>query len=74
LSIITIPVYLEYGGSPDKAVRLAFTAEIDSYLKQASKYTKGESKITFADIEDSLIIVTNTFSTIRLMKTRQKNQ
>jgi DNA gyrase subunit B len=55
--------YLEYGGSPDRAARTAFTAEIDSYLKQNAKYSKGESKITFADIEDSIIVVTNTFST-----------
>ncbi|MBQ4250250.1 MAG: DNA topoisomerase [Clostridia bacterium] len=55
--------WLEYGGSPDKAVRSAFVAEIDAYLKQNGKYNKSEQKIGFQDIEDSLICVTNTFST-----------
>ena len=55
--------YLEHGGSPDKAVRSAFVAEIDKYLKSNSKYTKNESKINFTDIEDCLVLVTNSFST-----------
>ncbi|MFI3116251.1 MAG: toprim domain-containing protein [Clostridia bacterium] len=55
--------WLEYGGSPDKAVRLSFLSSIDSYLKTNGKYQKNESKITFADVLDSLIIVTNCFST-----------
>ena len=55
--------YLEHGGSPDKAVRSAFLYGIDRYLKSAGKYNKNESKITFADIEDCLVLVTNSFST-----------
>ena len=55
--------WLEYGGAPDKAVRNAFVYQIDAYLKQTSKYNKNESKITFADVEDCLILVTNSFST-----------
>ncbi len=55
--------WLEYGGSPDKAVRSAFISSIDNYLKQNGKYQKNESKISFNDIADSLIIVTNCFST-----------
>lgn len=55
--------YLEYGGSPDKAVKNAFTYAIDQYIKNSNKYTKNESKITFADISDSLIFVSNSFST-----------
>ena len=55
--------WLEHGGSPDKAVRNAFVFKIDAYLKQANKYTKNESKITFQDIEDCLIIVISSFST-----------
>ena len=55
--------YLEHGGSPDKAVRSAFVSAIDGYIKQIGKYNKNESKITFADISDSLVIVTNSFST-----------
>ena len=55
--------WLEYGGAPDKAVRNAFVYQIDAYLKQNNKYTKSESKITFQDVEDCLIIVISSFST-----------
>ncbi|HBF36684.1 MAG TPA: DNA topoisomerase [Firmicutes bacterium] len=55
--------FLEYGGSPDKAVKTAFIYEIDQCLKARGKYTKDEAKITFADIQDSLILVSNSFST-----------
>ncbi|MBE7066419.1 MAG: DNA topoisomerase [Ruminococcaceae bacterium] len=55
--------YLENGGSPDKAVKAAFVAEIDKYITKEGKYTKNEDKISFVDIADSLIIVTNSFST-----------
>lgn len=55
--------YLEHGGSPDKAVRSAFVSAIDNYIKQLGKYNKGESKVTFNDIADSLVLVTNSFST-----------
>ena len=54
--------WLEYGGAPDKAVRNAFVYQIDAYLKQTSKYNKNESKITFADVEDCLILVISSFS------------
>ena len=56
--------YLEHGGSPDKAVRSAFVSEIDKAIRNEGKYTKDESKITFPDIQESLIIVINSFSTI----------
>jgi DNA gyrase subunit B len=55
--------WLEHGGSPEKAVRSAFVSAIDSWLKQQNKYTKGESKITFPDIQDALVLVSNNFST-----------
>ena len=55
--------FLEHGGSPDKAVRLSFVSAIDKRLKATGKYNKNESKITFADVEDCLILVTNSFST-----------
>ena len=55
--------WLEYGGSPEKALKSAFTNQIDSYLKSKGLYKKGESKITFADIQDCLIFVSNCFST-----------
>ena len=62
--------WLEHGGSPEKAVRLAFTAKIDGYIRQQNKYSKNESKITYQDIEDCLVIVTNSFST----RTSYENQ
>ena len=55
--------WLEHGGSPDRAVRSAFVSAIDGYLKQQGKYNKNESKITFQDIQDALVLVTNDFST-----------
>ena len=55
--------FLEHGGSPEKAVKSAFVAEIDKYLKANGKYLKNEAKITFSDVEDCLIFVSNSFST-----------
>ncbi len=55
--------WLEYGGSPEKAVRNAFVYQIDNYLKANSKYQKNESKITFNDVEESLVICISSFST-----------
>ena len=55
--------FLEHGGATDKAVRSAFVSSIDGYLRQTGKYQKGESKITFPDVADSLLLVTNCFST-----------
>ena len=55
--------WLEYGGAPEKAVKNAFVYAIDAYLKSTSKYTKSESKITFQDVADCLVLVTNCFST-----------
>ncbi|MFR8002220.1 MAG: type IIA DNA topoisomerase subunit B [Hydrogeniiclostridium sp.] len=54
--------WLEHGGAPDKAARNAFVYQIDSYLKQTGKYNKNESKITFNDVEDCLILVISSFS------------
>ncbi len=55
--------FLEHGGAPDKALRSAFVAELDAYLKQEGKYNKNESKITFQDVADCLVYVSNCFST-----------
>lgn len=55
--------WLEHGGSPDKAVRSAFVSAIDAYIKTSGKYTKNESKVTFADVADSLMFVSSSFST-----------
>ena len=55
--------WLEHGGAPEKAVKNAFVYAIDAYLKANNKYTKSESKITFQDVQDCLVLVTNCFST-----------
>ncbi len=55
--------FLEHGGSPEKATRSAMVSAIDKYLRDNNKYTKGESKITFPDVQDCLILVSNNFST-----------
>ena len=55
--------WLEHGGSPEKATRSAFVSAIDGWLKQNGKYQKSESKITWADIQDCLVLVSNNFST-----------
>lgn len=55
--------HLEHGGAPEKAVKVAFVSQIDAVLKQQGKYLKNESKITFQDVEDCLILVSSSFST-----------
>jgi len=62
--------WLEHGGSPEKATRSAFVAEIDAYLRKTNKYKGNENKVTFSDIQDCLVLVTNCFST----KTSFENQ
>ncbi|MBQ4516466.1 MAG: DNA topoisomerase, partial [Clostridia bacterium] len=64
--------FLEHGGSPDKAVKNAFVYEIDQYLKNNGKYNKNESKINFVDVSDSLILVTNSFSTLTSYENQTK--
>ena len=64
--------YLEHGGSPDKAVKAALVYEIDKCLKSRNKYNKDEAKITFADIQDSLMLVTNSFSTMTSYENQTK--
>lgn len=64
--------YLEYGGSPDKAVRNAMVYAIDQYLKSEDLYNKTEKRITFTDIEDSLILIINSFSTITSYENQTK--
>ena len=64
--------FLEHGGSPEKAVRSAFTYSVDKKLRAAGKYNKNEAKITFADIEDCLVLVTNSFSTMTSYENQTK--
>ncbi len=64
--------FLEHGGAPDKAVKNAFVYEIDKCIKARGKYNKDESRITYQDIQDSLILVTNSFSTITSYENQTK--
>jgi len=64
--------FLEYGGAPDKAVKSAFVNELDKYIKNNNKYNKTESKITFADVQDSLILVSSSFSTVTSYENQTK--
>jgi len=64
--------YLEHGGSPDKAIKNAFIYAIDQYLKNENIYNKDEKKITFVDIQDSLILLSNSFSTITSYENQTK--
>ncbi|MGI6279955.1 MAG: toprim domain-containing protein, partial [Acutalibacteraceae bacterium] len=64
--------WLEYGGVPEKAVRSAFVSQIDAYIKQTGKYKANESKITFSDVEECLVIVVSSFSTITSYENQTK--
>ena len=55
--------WLEHGGSPEKAVKIAFVNQIDSWIKSNGKYLKDESKITYADVEPCLALISSNFST-----------
>ena len=64
--------FLEYGGAPERAVRSAFVAEIDAYLKQSGKYTKSDAKITIKDVEDCLVLIISSFSTLTSYENQTK--
>ena len=64
--------FLEHGGAPDKAVRSAFVYAIDQYAKQNNLYKKDEKKITFSDVEDSLLLVISSFSTMTSYENQTK--
>ena len=64
--------FLEHGGSPDNAVKRAFTTQIDAFLKNNNRYQKNESKISFADIQDCLVLVSSSFSTVASYENQTK--
>ena len=64
--------WLEHGGVPEKATRSAFLAMVDNYIKQSGKYKNNESKITFSDIEECLVIVISSFSTMTSYENQTK--
>ncbi len=55
--------FLEHGGSPDDAAQSAFVSAFDKYFRENGKYKKDEKKVTFQDIDESLVLVINSFST-----------
>ena len=64
--------WLEHGGVPEKATRNAFLSMLDGYIKQTGKYKNHESKITFSDIEECLVIVISSFSTMTSYENQTK--
>ena len=64
--------WLEYGGAPEKAVRSAFVSQIDAYIKQTGKYKSGEGKITFSDVEECMVLVISSFSTLTSYENQTK--
>ncbi|MBR4554345.1 MAG: DNA topoisomerase [Ruminococcus sp.] len=55
--------FLEHGGSPQEAVKAAFQSQINAYLKNNNKYLKNEKAISFVDVDESLVLVSSSFST-----------
>jgi DNA gyrase subunit B len=64
--------WLEHGGAPDKAVRNAFKYQIDNYLKTNNKYNKSESSIKYEDVEDCLVCVISSFSSVSSYENQTK--
>lgn len=62
--------FLKHGGSPHNAVKASFAYAIHRYVSDNNLYNKKEKRITWDDISDSLIIITNTYS----METSYANQ
>lgn len=63
---------LEHGGTPESYIRTAFTKALDQLLKE--RYTKGEKKVHFDDIKESLILISNSYSTISLYTDQTKKR
>ena len=64
--------FLEHGGSPETAVKKAFVSQIDAYLKSGNKYNKSESKIKYEDIEECLVLISSSFSTLTSYENQTK--
>ncbi len=63
---------LDYGGAPERAMHTAFVYAIDKYAGMTNKYNKNESKITSSDVDDSLVLVSSTFSTVTSYENQTK--
>ncbi len=67
--------YLENGGTPEDFIKNAFVYTIDKYLESNKMYDKkDDKKIKYEDVKDSLIIVSDTYSTISLYTDQAKKK
>ena len=66
--------YLEHGGSPERAIKTAFVNQIDAIIRDRKLYRKNETKITFQDIQDCLIIISNSFSNVTSYENQTKRR
>ena len=66
--------WLKNGGTPERYIKNSFTYAIDKYIKSKNLYNKSEKRITFDDIRDSLIIISDTYSTISLYTDQAKKE
>lgn len=66
--------FLENGGTPQDFIKSGFTYAIDKYINEKNLYKNKEKKITFDDIQDSLIIISDTYSTISLYTDQAKKK
>jgi DNA gyrase subunit B len=64
--------WLANGGTPEDFIKNSFTFVFDKFIKDQNLYSKGEKKISFDDISDSLVIISSTFSTISLFDDQTK--
>ena len=62
--------YLKHGGSPHDAVKSAFSYVLHRYATDNKLYKKKEKRISWEDVSESLLIITNTYS----MQTSYANQ
>ena len=64
--------WLEHGGVPERATRTALVSQIEAYIKQTNKYKNNESKITFSDVEECMVLVISSFSTMTSYENQTK--
>lgn len=55
--------FLSNGGSPDIAVKKAFTNQINALIKDRKLFKKDETAVSFNDIQESLMLISSSFST-----------
>lgn len=66
--------YLANGGTPEDFIKTSFVYAIDKYLSDNKMYEKNDKKIKYDDIKDSLIIISDTYSTISLYTDQAKKK